>query len=73
VLIIFGPALAIVGHALSDRTARDLDCRNWPTLIFGAMRLSGAGTCWTERGHVNVDIIYGQFFTKRKAPGVDIS
>ena len=37
------------------------------TLIFGVYAIIGGGYLLTERGHVNVDIIYGQFSPKRKA------
>lgn len=37
------------------------------TLIFGAYAIIGGGYLLAERGHVNVDIIYGKFSRKRKA------
>ncbi|MGR3321582.1 MAG: TRAP transporter small permease subunit [Pseudooceanicola sp.] len=37
------------------------------TLIFGVYAIIGGGFLLAERGHVNVDIIYGTFSLKRKA------
>lgn len=37
------------------------------TLIFGAYAIIGGGYLLAERGHVNVDIIYGNFSRRRKA------
>ncbi|MGR3453235.1 TRAP transporter small permease subunit [Pseudooceanicola sp.] len=37
------------------------------TLIFGVYAIIGGGFLMAERGHVNVDILYGTFSTKRKA------
>lgn len=37
------------------------------TLIFGVYAIMGGGFLLAERGHVNVDIIYGRFSPKRKA------
>lgn len=37
------------------------------TLIFGVYAIIGGGFLLAERGHVNVDIIYGAFSQKRKA------
>lgn len=37
------------------------------TLIFGAYAIIGGGFLLAERGHVNVDIIYGSFSARRKA------
>ena len=37
------------------------------TLIFGVYAIIGGGFLLAERGHVNVDIIYGAFSTRRKA------
>ncbi len=37
------------------------------TLIFGVYAIIAGGYLLAERGHVNVDILYGQFSRKRKA------
>ncbi|MCA0872279.1 TRAP transporter small permease subunit [Seohaeicola saemankumensis] len=37
------------------------------TLIFGVYAIIGGGYLLAERGHVNVDILYGSFSPKRKA------
>lgn len=37
------------------------------TLIFGVYAIIGGGYILSERGHVQVDIFYGRFSTKRKA------
>ena len=37
------------------------------TLIFGAYAILGGGYLLAERGHVNVDILYGRLSRKRKA------
>ena len=37
------------------------------TLVFGVYAIIGGGFLLAERGHVNVDIIYGAFSTRRKA------
>ncbi len=37
------------------------------TLIFGVYAIIGGGYLLAERGHVNVDIIYGKFSQKRRA------
>ncbi|EAQ04751.1 putative membrane protein [Pseudooceanicola batsensis HTCC2597] len=37
------------------------------TLIFGVYAILGGGFLLAERGHVNVDIIYGSFSPRRKA------
>lgn len=37
------------------------------TLIFGVYAIIGGGYLLAERGHVNVDILYGQFSQKRRA------
>lgn len=37
------------------------------TLIFGAYAIIGGGYLLAERGHVNVDILYGRFSRRRRA------
>ncbi|MCB1340570.1 MAG: TRAP transporter small permease subunit [Pseudooceanicola sp.] len=37
------------------------------TLIFGVYAILGGGYLLAERGHVNVDILYGRFSRKRRA------
>ncbi|MFC4670446.1 TRAP transporter small permease subunit [Seohaeicola nanhaiensis] len=37
------------------------------TLIFGAYAIIGGGYLLVERGHVNVDILYGRFSRRRRA------
>lgn len=37
------------------------------TLIFGVYAIIGGGYLMAERGHVNVDILYGRFSRRRKA------
>lgn len=41
------------------------------TLIFGVYAIIGGGYLLAERGHVNVDILYGSFSPRTKA-GVDV-
>ena len=66
VLIIFALLLAdVVMRYLVGQPA--IWTAELATLIFGAYAIIGGGYLLTERGHVNVDIIYGQFSPKRKA------
>ena len=66
VLIIFALLLAdVVMRYLIGQPA--IWTAELATLIFGVYAIIGGGYLLTERGHVNVDIIYGQFSPKRKA------
>ncbi|WP_163846402.1 TRAP transporter small permease subunit [Pseudooceanicola aestuarii] len=66
VLIIFALLLAdVVMRYLVGQPA--IWTAELATLIFGVYAILGGGYLLAERGHVNVDIIYGSFSRKRKA------
>jgi len=66
VLIIFAFLLAdVVLRYLVGRPA--IWTAELATLIFGVYAIIAGGFLLAERGHVNVDIIYGTFSRKRKA------
>ncbi|WP_439148589.1 TRAP transporter small permease subunit [Sulfitobacter sp.] len=66
VLIIFALLLAdVVMRYLIGQPA--IWTAELATLIFGVYAIMGGGFLLAERGHVNVDIIYGRFSPKRKA------
>ena len=71
VLLIFALLLAdVVMRYLVGRPATW--SAEFATLIFGVYAIIGGGYLLAERGHVNVDIIYGSFSRRRKA-AVDIA
>ena len=66
VLIIFVLLLAdVVMRSLVGQPA--IWTAELATLIFGAYASIGGGFLLAERGHVNVDILYGKFSRRRKA------
>ena len=66
VLIIFGLLLAdVVMRFLFGQPA--IWTAELATLIFGAYAIMAGGYLLAERGHVNVDIFYGNFSPRRKA------
>lgn len=66
VLVIFGLLLAdVMMRYLVGQPA--IWTAELATLIFGAYAIIGGGFLLAERGHVNVDILYGSFSRRRKA------
>jgi TRAP-type mannitol/chloroaromatic compound transport system permease small subunit len=71
VLLIFGLLLAdVVMRYLVGRPATWT--AEFATLVFGVYAIIGGGYLLSNRGHVNVDILYGNFSVRRKA-AVDVA